>query len=85
MTRKPGDLPCVMQPALGDEGQGVIDMMTKTATTTTAIARPNTDILAIALAALMGVGLIFVAGFANSATIHDAAHDQRHAIGFPCH
>ena len=60
-------------------------MMTKTATTTTAIARPNTDILAIALAALMGVGLIFVAGFANSATIHDAAHDQRHAIGFPCH
>ena len=60
-------------------------MMTKTATTTTAIARPNTDILAIALAALIGVGLIFVAGFANSATIHDAAHDQRHAIGFPCH
>ena len=60
-------------------------MMTKTATTTTAIARPNTDILAIALVALIGVGLIFVAGFANSATIHDAAHDQRHAIGFPCH
>ncbi len=54
-------------------------------TKTTALAGTNTDILAIALAALMGVGLIFVAGFANSATIHDAAHDQRHAIGFPCH
>jgi cobalt transporter subunit CbtB len=81
MTRKPGDLPCVMKPALGDEGQGVSNMTTKTA----AIARTNTDILAIALAALMGAALIFVAGFANSATIHDAAHDQRHAIGFPCH
>ena len=81
MTRKPGDLPCVMKPALGDEGQGVQDMTTKT----TALAAANTEILAIALAALMGVGLIFVAGFANSATIHDAAHDQRHAIGFPCH
>ena len=54
-------------------------------TKTTALAATNTDILAIALAALMGVGLIFVAGFANSATLHDAAHDQRHAIGFPCH
>lgn len=54
-------------------------------TKTSAIARTNTDILGIALAALLGVGLIFVAGFANSATIHDAAHDQRHAIAFPCH
>jgi cobalt transporter subunit CbtB len=54
-------------------------------TTTLAGTRTNTDILAIALAALMGIGLIFVAGFASSATIHDAAHDQRHAIGFPCH
>ena len=55
--------------------------------TTTLFAgdRASSDILAIALAALIGVGLIFVAGFANSATIHDAAHDQRHAIAFPCH
>jgi cobalt transporter subunit CbtB len=54
-------------------------------TKTTAVVRTNTDILAIALAAMLGTALIFVAGFANSATIHDAAHDQRHAIGFPCH
>ena len=81
MTRKPGDLPCVMKPTLGDEGQGVKRMTTKT----TALAGANTDILAIALAAMLGTALIFVAGFANSATIHDAAHDQRHAIGFPCH
>jgi len=33
----------------------------------------------------MGVALLFVSGMASSATIHDAAHDVRHAAGFPCH
>lgn len=47
--------------------------------------RITTDLAAIALAVALGIGLIFAAGFADSATIHDAAHDQRHAIGFPCH
>lgn len=32
-----------------------------------------------------GLGLLFVAGFANVAGLHDTAHDQRHAIAFPCH
>ncbi len=50
-----------------------------------AIARANTDILSITLAAVLGLGLIFVAGFAHSAALHDVAHDTRHAIGFPCH
>ena len=49
------------------------------------IARADTDILAIAFVAMLGVGLIFVAGFANSAVLHDVSHDQRHAIAFPCH
>lgn len=33
----------------------------------------------------IGVTLMFVAGHAQSATLHDAAHDMRHATGFPCH
>ncbi len=33
----------------------------------------------------IGVALMFVAGHAQSATLHDAAHDMRHATGFPCH
>ena len=52
---------------------------------TKAIARPNTDVMSIALVAFLGLGLLFVAGFANSAVLHDAAHDTRHAVGFPCH
>tara|TARA_R110001606_G_C15121278_1_gene622129 strand:- start:35 stop:211 length:177 start_codon:yes stop_codon:yes gene_type:complete len=52
---------------------------------TVAIARANTDILSITLAAFLGLGLMFVAGFAPGSVLHDAAHDTRHAIGFPCH
>jgi cobalt transporter subunit CbtB len=52
-----------------------------------AIARPrlDTETLSIAFAALLGLGLVFAAGFANATALHDAAHDQRHAIAFPCH
>ena len=34
---------------------------------------------------LLGVFLIWGTGFAQSDTLHNAAHDSRHAISFPCH
>ena len=34
---------------------------------------------------LLGVLLAYGAGLANSAVLHDTAHDSRHACGFPCH
>ncbi len=37
------------------------------------------------LAILFGAVFVFGAGFANSATLHNAAHDARHAFAFPCH
>jgi cobalt transporter subunit CbtB len=37
------------------------------------------------LALFLGLGLLAGVGFAGSAVIHNAAHDTRHAIGFPCH
>ncbi len=37
------------------------------------------------LAAVFGLGLIFLSGLAQSETLHDAAHDVRHATGYPCH
>ncbi|MBL4811837.1 MAG: CbtB-domain containing protein [Rhodobacteraceae bacterium] len=56
-------------------------MNTQTLSTT----RSDTGLLPIAFALFLGAGLIFVAGFAHAHTIHDVAHDQRHAIAFPCH
>ena len=37
------------------------------------------------LALLFGGFLVLGVGFAHSATLHDAAHDGRHALAFPCH
>ena len=37
------------------------------------------------LAIVFGAFLVLGAGFAHSTTLHNAAHDARHAIGFPCH
>ncbi len=33
----------------------------------------------------LGFSLLFVAGISNAQTIHDAAHDARHAFGWVCH
>lgn len=35
--------------------------------------------------AAMGIALIFTVGHLQAETLHDAAHDVRHATGFPCH
>jgi cobalt transporter subunit CbtB len=37
------------------------------------------------IALIFGAFLVFGAGFAHSDTLHNAAHDTRHALGFPCH
>lgn len=41
--------------------------------------------LPIVLAFLLGVVVIGGAGFAQMSAAHNAAHDHRHAMGFPCH
>jgi cobalt transporter subunit CbtB len=32
-----------------------------------------------------GIALLFASGYAQATALHDAAHDQRHAMAFPCH
>jgi cobalt transporter subunit CbtB len=59
-------------------------MRTATATQTqTSISQSRRLIAAATLA--FGLGVVFLAGFANSAALHNAAHDTRHAVAFPCH
>ncbi len=52
---------------------------------TQSAAKTGTALATIVFAALIGATIVFVAGHAQSATLHDAAHDMRHATGFPCH
>lgn len=52
------------------------------------IARPLTlsQRIAAGLSALfLGGFLTFGVGLSQSDSLHNAAHDTRHAIGFPCH
>ncbi len=34
---------------------------------------------------LLGVFMLYGAGFAHSNILHNAAHDTRHAVTVPCH
>ncbi len=54
---------------------------------TTAISSPvlTSKVLPAMFAAVLGLALLFAAGFAETKTLHSTTHDTRHATGFPCH
>ena len=58
------------------------------ASTTTSAVR-TTDrseaLRAAGIAVILGLGLVFLTGFAYPEFIHNAAHDTRHSLSFPCH
>lgn len=54
-------------------------------TQTQAATGVSTNLVTIVFCALIGIGIISVAGHVQATTLHDAAHDTRHATGFPCH
>ena len=55
--------------------------------TSQTIARTETQaaVFPALSAILLGAFLVLGIGFAHSDTIHNAAHDSRHAFAFPCH
>jgi cobalt transporter subunit CbtB len=59
---------------------------------TTTVSKSTTVLLSASQRIAAGLALIFVgltltwtAGLSQSPVAHNAAHDTRHAIGFPCH
>lgn len=69
----------VKQHAVGCDGKEI------KMTTITTSAKATSTLASVLFMAVLGLGLLFVAGHAQSAALHDAAHDVRHATGFPCH
>ena len=50
------------------------------------IALPSASLRAIcAVAFLIGAGIVFMVGFSHLDSVHNAAHDTRHSLAFPCH
>jgi len=45
------------------------------------VAKP----MQLAGAFLLGMVMLYGAGFVQAPEVHNAAHDARHSIGFPCH
>ncbi|WP_029059773.1 CbtB domain-containing protein [Stappia stellulata] len=44
-----------------------------------------TPLIAAVASIVLGFAIVFVAGHVQANALHDAAHDVRHATGFPCH
>ena len=52
--------------------------------TTESLAK-TTGLAQILLAALLGAFFLFGTGFVQISVAHNAAHDSRHSLAFPCH
>ena len=59
--------------------------MNTTISTSTRASEKTTALLSVLGMLMLGMVILLAAGHAQSATLHDAAHDVRHATGFPCH
>lgn len=59
--------------------------MTNSTRISTANLSISQRLAAGSLALMLGLSVLWAVGFANAAQVHNAAHDTRHAIGFPCH
>lgn len=53
--------------------------------TTTTQTRSSLRFVPAFFAAMLGLAVIALTGHVQAAALHDAAHDVRHATGFPCH
>lgn len=42
-------------------------------------------VLQLVTAFLLGLVILYGAGFVQASAVHNAAHDMRHSQGFPCH
>lgn len=49
------------------------------------VASRSDTLVAAAAAALLGLFVIWGVGFSHIPALHNAAHDTRHSMAFPCH
>jgi cobalt transporter subunit CbtB len=52
---------------------------------TTQAASVSQRVTAGVICLFLGASLMFLAGMSPMGAAHNAAHDTRHSIGFPCH
>jgi cobalt transporter subunit CbtB len=65
------------------EGKG--NGMNTTTTSQGAAISSQSRLMQLALSALLGVFVIGFVGFSHVEAAHNAGHDYRHSMAFPCH
>jgi cobalt transporter subunit CbtB len=48
-------------------------------------ATSSSRLMQLGLAAFLGLFIVGFAGFSHIVAVHNAAHDVRHSLAFPCH
>jgi cobalt transporter subunit CbtB len=59
-------------------------MTTASASLGASVSRQS-RLLQLALAGLLGLFVVGFVGFSHFDAVHNAAHDYRHSMSFPCH
>jgi cobalt transporter subunit CbtB len=59
-------------------------MTTASASLGASVSRQS-RLLQLALAGLLGLFVVGFVGFSHIDAVHNAAHDYRHSMAFPCH
>ena len=60
-------------------------MTTSTLAPVGASVQTQTQVLPLMMAALLGLFVIGFVGFSHIEAVHNAGHDYRHSMAFPCH
>ncbi|MGA1833785.1 MULTISPECIES: CbtB domain-containing protein [Rhizobium] len=58
-------------------------MVTNTAAAAASV--PASKIIPLGMSALLGLFMVGFVGFSHLEVVHNAAHDTRHSLAFPCH
>ncbi|MCJ8518776.1 cobalt transporter subunit CbtB [Pseudorhizobium tarimense] len=58
-------------------------MTTKTAAST--LGASASRIIPLSMTAVLGLFVVGFVGFSHMEVVHNAAHDSRHSLAFPCH
>ena len=65
--------------------EGREDKTVNTTTKTFSAATPASRAFQLSLAAMLGLFVVGFVGFSHVDIAHNAAHDYRHSMAFPCH
>ncbi|GGG14817.1 cobalt transporter subunit CbtB [Rhizobium wenxiniae] len=50
-----------------------------------AVSVSASKIIPLSMSALLGLFMVGFVGFSHLEVVHNAAHDTRHSLAFPCH